>query len=249
MRHSSTLPVPGDAIKAETEQAKNGDRAMKAATIRAAAVRSVGANTKDPDLIRDRREQLISAALEVFQEKGFHATTVRDIGRAAGLTQGTIYNYVRSKEDILFLVCDRVIAEYISSMEEAAAATGDPAARLREALRGVTRVMIEQSGAILLVYHESHNLDRRSLRSLLARVQGWIDQFEELVADALGRERLPKTKRGLLTNIVTFLPTLIALRAWSLPKDLTHDQYTDGLVEFMMRGLGLDPSGNGAAKS
>jgi AcrR family transcriptional regulator len=214
---------------------------MKAATMRATALRSVGTNTKDPELIRDRREQLIRAALEVFQEKGFHATTVRDIGRRASLTQGTIYNYVRSKEDILFLVCDRVIAEYISSMEQAVAATGDPAARLREALRGVTRVMIEQSSAILLVYHESHNLDRRSLRSLLARVQGWINQFEELVAEGLGHERLSTTRRGLLTNIVTFLPTLIALRAWSLPKDLTHDQYTDGLVEFMMRGLGLEP--------
>jgi hypothetical protein len=101
-------------------------------------------------------------------------------------------------------------------------------------------VMIEQSSAILLVYHESHNLDHRSLRSLLARVQGWINQFEELVDEGLGRERLSKTRRGLLTNIVTFLPTLIALRGWSLPKELTHDQYTDGLVEFMMRGLGLD---------
>lgn len=219
---------------------------MKAATLRTPAVRSVGTNTKDPDLIRDRREQLIRAALEVFQEKGFHATTVRDIGRAAGLTQGTIYNYVRSKEDILFLVCDRVIAEYISSMEQAVAATGDPAARLREALRSVTRVMIEQSNTILLVYHESHNLDRRSLRSLLTRVQGWINRFEELIADGLGPDRLPKTKRGLLTNIVTFLPTLIALRAWSLPKDLSHDQYTDWLVEFMMRGLGLDRPGGPA---
>ena len=89
--------------------------------MRAVAVRPIGSNTKDPELIRDRREQLIRAALEVFQEKGFHATTVRDIGRAAGLTQVTIYNYVRSKEDIPFLVCDRVIAEYISSMEAAAA--------------------------------------------------------------------------------------------------------------------------------
>src|SRR5579864_7821976 len=213
---------------------------MKAATVRANAARSVGANTKDPDLIRDRRDQLIRAALEVFQTKGFHATTVRDIGRAAGLTQGTIYNYVRSKEDILFLVCDRVIAQYITSMEEAAAATGDPAARLREALRGVTRVMIEQKGAILLVYHESHNLDRRSLRSLLARVQGWINQFEQLVAEGLGRDNLPQAKLRLLTNIVTFLPTLMALRGWSLPKDLTYDQYTDELVEFMTRGLSLD---------
>jgi TetR/AcrR family transcriptional regulator, cholesterol catabolism regulator len=124
-------------------------------------------------------------------------------------------------------------------MEEAAATTGDPAARLREALRDATRVMIEQSGAILLVYHESHNLDRRSLRTLLARVQGWINQLEKLVADGLGHESLANRNLSLLTNIVTFLPTLVALRAWSLPKDLTKDQYTDGLVEFMMRGLGL----------
>lgn len=212
---------------------------MKTATMRATAARPVGTNTKDPELIRDRREQLIRAALEVFQAKGFHATTVRDIGRAAGLTQGTIYNYVRSKEDILFLVCDRVIAEYISSMEAAAAATGDPAARLREALRGVTRVMIEQRSAILLVYHESHHLNRRSLRSLLTRVQGWINQMEELVNEGLGRPLPPTAMRGLLANIVTFLPTLIALRGWSLPKDLSQDEYTDGLVEFMMRGLGL----------
>jgi AcrR family transcriptional regulator len=215
---------------------------MKAASMRAPAARSVGTNTKDPELIRDRREQLIRAALDVFQEKGFHATTVRDIGRAAGLTQGTIYNYVRSKEDILFLVCDRAIAEYIASMDKAGAATGDPILRLREALRSVAKVMIEHRRTILLVYHESHNLDRRSLRTVLARVQGWIDQVEELVTEALGHERASKTKSSLLANIVTFLPTLIALRAWALPKDLTHDQYTDWLVEFMMGGLGLQDS-------
>jgi len=214
-----------------------------AATRRTTAARSVGTNTKNPDLIRDRREQLIRAALDVFQEKGFHATTVRDIGRAASLTQGTIYNYVRSKEDILFLVCDRVIAEYISRMEQASAATGDPVVRLREALREVARVMIEQRRSILLVYHESHNLDRRSLRGLLVRVQGFINQVEELVTEALGSEAPLKPKRGLLANIVTFLPTLVALRAWALPKDLTQDQFVEGLVEFMMQGLGLRKDG------
>src|SRR5258708_29892223 len=82
------------------------------ATARVAG-RAVHANTKDPDLIRDRREQLVRAALKVFHQKGFHETTVRDIGRAARLTQGTIYNYVRSKEDILFLVCDHIVTEYL----------------------------------------------------------------------------------------------------------------------------------------
>jgi AcrR family transcriptional regulator len=62
--------------------------------------------------VREKREQLIAAAIRVFIEKGFHNATVRDIGRAAGMTQGTIYNYVRSKDDILYLVCDRIVSEY-----------------------------------------------------------------------------------------------------------------------------------------
>ena len=86
--------------------------------------REIKTATKDASLIRDRREQLIRAAIKVFGEKGFHQTTVRDIGRAARLTQGTIYNYVRSKEDILFLVCDRVVTEYQDSVRRALSAEG-----------------------------------------------------------------------------------------------------------------------------
>ncbi len=71
--------------------------------------RIVAANIKDRELVRDRRRQLVEAALAVFLRKGYHDTTVREIGREAGLTQGTIYNYVRSKGDILYLVCDEVV--------------------------------------------------------------------------------------------------------------------------------------------
>jgi AcrR family transcriptional regulator len=88
--------------------------------------RKVKTATKNANLIRDRREQLIRAAIKVFGEKGFHQTTVRDIGRAAHVAQGTIYNYVQSKEDILFLVCDRIVAEYQDSVRRALRTSGEP---------------------------------------------------------------------------------------------------------------------------
>jgi len=74
--------------------------------------RRIKTATKNPDRVRERRESLINAAIAVFIEKGFHNATVRDIGRAANMTQGTIYNYVSSKDDILYMVCDRIVAEY-----------------------------------------------------------------------------------------------------------------------------------------
>ena len=68
--------------------------------------RPISANVKDRKLVHERRRRLVRAALTVFTRKGYHGATVREIGRAAGFTQGTIYNYVRSKGGILYLVCD-----------------------------------------------------------------------------------------------------------------------------------------------
>lgn len=200
--------------------------------------REIKTTTKDADLVRDRHEQLIRAAIKVFGEKGFHQTTVRDIGRVARLTQGTIYNYVRSKEDILFLVCDRVVSEYQDSVRRALSDTGSATERLAGALRGIARVMIERQSTILLLYHESHNLDRRSLRVILARVAEFIADFEKLLKEAhreSGASSSPDF--GLLANIVTYLPTIVALRRWALPKRLSRERLIDDLVDFMLNGL------------
>lgn len=209
------------------------------------ARREVKTATKDAELVRDRREQLVRAAIRVFGEKGFHQTTVRDIGRAARLTQGTIYNYVRSKEDILFLVCDRVVTEYQDSLRGALSANGDPTERLGAALRGIVSVMIERQATILLLYHESHNLDRRSLRVILGRVDEFITAFERLLMEAnRSHRRLPRDFR-LLANIVTFLPTMVALRRWALPRRISRDTLINELADFMLRGLGLSPTMGG----
>jgi AcrR family transcriptional regulator len=212
------------------------------------ASRPVETTTKDADLIRDRREQLIRAAIKVFSEKGFHESTVRDIGRAAQLTQGTIYNYVRSKEDILFLVCDRVVTEYQDSVRRALVSNGDAAKRLRAALHGIVKVMIERKTTILILYHESHNLDRRSLRVILARVAEFIADFEHLLAEADQSRRISSRNFPVIANIVTFLPTMVALRGWALPHNMSREALISELVDFMMRGLGFPPS-NGTRRS
>ena len=72
----------------------------------------VCASIKSPQRIRDGRKQLVIAAVEVFLCKSFHETTVRDIGAAAKLTHVTIYNYIQSNDDILFLVCEEVVGAY-----------------------------------------------------------------------------------------------------------------------------------------
>ena len=139
----------------------------------------------------------------------------------------------------MFLVCDRVVTEYQDSVRRALSGNGDATERLAEALRGIVKVMIERQSTILLLYHESHNLDRlTSLRVILARVGEFIASFERLLTEVHRGRRMPARDVRLLANIVTYLPTIVALRRWALPHRLSREKLTNELVEFMLRGLG-----------
>ena len=59
-------------------------------------------------LIEARRNQILDAAAQVFAEKGFHRATTREIASTAGISEGTIYNYFDSKEDLLVGIMTRL---------------------------------------------------------------------------------------------------------------------------------------------
>jgi AcrR family transcriptional regulator len=61
------------------------------------------------DLVaRARREQIVGAATRVFAEKGFRRATTREVARAAGVSEGTIYNYFEDKDALLLAILDRL---------------------------------------------------------------------------------------------------------------------------------------------
>ena len=67
----------------------------------------------DPDPIQEqlataRRGQILEAATRVFSEKGYHRATIRDVAQAAGIADGTIYNYFANKAALLLGILDRL---------------------------------------------------------------------------------------------------------------------------------------------
>jgi len=125
----------------------------------------------------DRPEEIVSAALAVFAEKGFAAAKLDDIARRAGVSKGAVYLYFETKEDIFRAVVERAILPNVGMVKAMAAAHPGPLADL---LRSVTTHMagIAQvtplGGVLKMVVGEARNFPE------LARV--WHD---ELVSQAL----------------------------------------------------------------
>ena len=203
------------------------------------ASRKVKTNIKNPKRVEEQRSKIVRAAIKLVIEKGFHETSVREIGQAAGLTQGTLYNYIRSKGDILYLICDAVVTSYLGAVENAIARLPEGLSPIEAAIRAMIEEMYQQRDLILLIYRESHKLDRRALKAILFRMEQSFVVLERLLRVSSKDTPLAVSNMRVAVNILSYFPTLPVMRRWDLNRRVPHDEVVDDLVGFMMRGFGF----------
>ena len=132
--------------------------------------RPIVSQVQNEKLIVDRRERIIRAAITVFRRSGFHVATTKDIAHEADLTQSNLYNYVSSKHDVLFLVCEHLVQLYQGAVDETITQHDDAHGRLVEALRSVITVMSAHRDEVQLLYNETHALEKADRKIILSSI-------------------------------------------------------------------------------
>ena len=90
-----------------------------------------GANGDKRRRAGDKRDRILKAAVKVFARNGFHATRVSEVAKAAGVADGTIYLYFKSKEELLFSLFEDRVDKLLSFMRDELPKKPDAPARLR----------------------------------------------------------------------------------------------------------------------
>jgi len=91
----------------------------------------------------DKREAILRAAIVVFAHNGYFSSKVADIAREAGVADGTVYLYFKSKEEILHSVFDRSVDAALAEAKKKIESISDP----REKLRQIALLHLERLGA------------------------------------------------------------------------------------------------------
>lgn len=94
-------------------------------------------------VVADKREAILRAATHVFARKGYFNSKVSDIAGEAGIADGTVYLYFKSKDEILHSIFDRAMAEFIAEGRREIESIPDPAAKLRR----IAQLHLEKLGA------------------------------------------------------------------------------------------------------
>lgn len=106
-------------------------------------MRSARPLSPDRPIIADKREAILRAATQVFASNGYFNSKVADIASAAGVADGTVYLYFKSKEEILHSIFDRSVDEAVTDARKQMEVIDDP----REKLRRIAHLHLERLGA------------------------------------------------------------------------------------------------------
>jgi AcrR family transcriptional regulator len=176
------------------------------------------------------REAIARAALRLFEDRGYVATTIQAISETAGIPAQTIYSALGSKPAILEEIRRRWIAEArVEELYAQALTKSEPAERLRLAARW-TRRQMELGYGVITVYQEAARADARArgrwtdaLAGREVAVRNLLTSMQDSLRPGLG------VQRALDLYVVATLPeiygNLVLARAWSI------DEYEAWLAE------------------
>jgi TetR/AcrR family transcriptional regulator, cholesterol catabolism regulator len=201
------------------------------------AIKGIPTQIKNPDLVAQRHRQIVDAAVQLFIKQGFHKTTTRQIARAAGFSIGSLYEYIASKEDILYLVCDAIHAEVERGVSQAMTSASGDKNPLAEVIREYFLVCNRMSDHILLIYQETQSLPPRWRKKVLeneVRITGiFMEVLEHLVSSG-NLPRISERSMELVAHNISVLGHMWTFRRWFLARHYSIEDYIELQTEFIL---------------
>ena len=140
----------------------------------------VQTSVKDESLIELRRQQIVDASVKLFKEKGFHRATTREIAKAAGFSIGTLYEYIRTKEDVLYLVCDNIYNKVMLRLTDISTKHGT-IEELKEAIRQYLLLIDHMIDEFTIMYQETKSLPKEAMQYVLKKELEMVAMFEKII--------------------------------------------------------------------
>jgi TetR/AcrR family transcriptional regulator, cholesterol catabolism regulator len=184
------------------------------------------------------RESLVrAAALRLFKEKGYHATSMRDIADAVGVNKGSLYSYIRAKEDLLIPVFERAMGVLLEEMEQISAdASLRPTERLRRAIHAHVTAVADNLDVLTVYLSEWRQLGADSLATVRQQSERYAVLFQQILQDGLrSAEFRPMDSRIVMLGVIGMCNYLFR---WYRPEGrLTPSEIADELTELVMKGV------------
>lgn len=201
--------------------------------------REVQASVKDERLVKKRRDQMIKGAVTLFIQKGFHRTTTREIAKASGFSIGTLYEYIRTKEDVLYLVCDSIYDQVSERLQKDLDTNQGTLESLKSGIADYFRIIDELQDEVLVMYQEVKSLSKDALPYVLKKEIEMVEMFEQIIRRCVENKELQLTEDEIKMSAhnIFVQGQMWAFRRWTLKKMYSLEEYIHIQTAMLVQGM------------
>lgn len=199
----------------------------------------VESTVKNSKLVQVRRDQIIQSALTLFKEKGFHKTTTREIAHIAGFSIGTLYEYIRAKEDVLYLVYESIYEQVSTQMKPLMEAVDPTIEDVLAIIESYFRMMHEMQEEVILLYQEIKSLPEEKRSLVLEKERDLIHLFTNMITE-VAPISLATLEAEVIANNIFIQGQMWGFRRWALQKQFTFDEYVTYQLAYIKRALHIE---------
>jgi TetR/AcrR family transcriptional regulator, cholesterol catabolism regulator len=156
-----------------------------------------------------RKDEIIFQASQLFKEKGYSAVTMRDIAHELGIKAASLYNHIKSKQEILSVLILDLAKEFTSEMELIKGMDISPLQKIERLIELHIDITVNQSEALAALNNDWMHLEEADLKAFIKMREGYEEHFRNIIKEGISIGQIqPRHPEVVLFSILSTLRTL-----------------------------------------
>ncbi|TAL48381.1 MAG: TetR/AcrR family transcriptional regulator [Chitinophagaceae bacterium] len=179
---------------------------------------------------------ILQKAAQMFREKGFAATSMRDLAENVGIEAASLYNHIRSKNEILEAICFDVANRFTANLDAIEASHQKSINKVDTLLRFHIRQMVENYEEVFVSDREWKHLDEPYLSNFQNQRRTYRKRFAAIIEEGISKNEIRKIDAP--TAVLIMLHAISGIESWHRSKiKINAQELEDNMVVIMIDGL------------
>lgn len=183
-----------------------------------------------------RKEVIIAEAAKLFREKGFSATSMRDLAEHVGVEAASLYNHISSKAEILQEICFKVANQFMSHIDEVDNSQMTAIAKIEAILRFHIRQMVEHYEEVYVSDREWKHLTEPYMQNMQSQRRAYRQRIAQIITEGIRKGEIKEIDAP--TAVLIMLHAVSGIESWHRStKKIEGHVLEDNMVMILVEGL------------
>ena len=183
-----------------------------------------------------KRDVITKKASRLFKEKGFSATSMRDLAEAVGIEAPSLYNHIGSKGEILQEICYKVANLFTGHLEKVNAAASTDLQKVEQIIRFHIRMMVDEYESVYISDHEWKHLREPYLSNFKNQRRNYRARFAEIIREGIEGKEIKNIDPYV--TVLTILSAIGGIELWHRSKKTVDAKTLEkNIVTIFIEGI------------